>query len=64
MTPYPAWFACWFGPRGGLAHSQVHWQIKATFRGTVPMPGRVTLLAKSPVWNASNTFATRAPDWV
>jgi hypothetical protein len=26
MTPYPASFACWSGPRGGAAHSQVHWQ--------------------------------------
>jgi hypothetical protein len=42
MILYPAWLACWFGPRGGAVHAHVHWQIKATLRGTVPIPGIVT----------------------
>jgi len=64
ITPYPTWFACWFGPRGGLAHAQVHCQIRATLRGTVPTPGTATRLPKSEVSKASNTFATRTPEVV
>ena len=42
MILYPAWLACWSGPRGGAAHAHVHWQIRATLRGTLPIPGSVT----------------------
>ena len=42
MILYPAWLACWFGPRGGAAQAHVHWHIRATLRGTVPIPGTVT----------------------
>lgn len=42
MIWYPAWLACWLGPRGGAAHAHVHWQITATLRGTLPIPGTVT----------------------
>jgi hypothetical protein len=41
MTPYPAVLACWFGPRGGAAHSHVHRHRRATLRGTLPSPGDV-----------------------
>jgi hypothetical protein len=64
MTLYPARSACWLGPRGGAAHSQVHWQIRATLRGTWPSPGIMTRAAKFAVSNAPNTSATLAPDAV
>src|SRR3954447_6407370 len=61
MIAYPAAFAWLFGPSGGGAQTHVHWQIRATLRGTVPTPGSGTWVAKSSDEKAAATSATLAP---
>ena len=61
MTAYPASLAWMFGPTGLGAHIHVHWQIRATFSGTVT-PGAIgTSGVNASELNAPATSATRAP---
>jgi len=46
-----------FGPTGDGAHIHVHWQIRATFNGTLPIPGSGTCVVKSVVENTAATSA-------
>ena len=50
-----------FGLTGDGAHIQVHAQIRAALRGTVPTPGSVAVSAKSVALKAACTSATGMP---